>query len=63
MAEPEKQLLNIGELHQHSFEEPPQSFTSFMYELCVDMTIGQYARILGYEKVCIPCGDAVVKKG
>jgi len=63
MGAPEKQLLNIGEVHQHAFEEPPHSFASFVCELCGDMIIEPYGRILGDKKVCIPCRDAAVKKG
>ena len=59
---PEDQLLNVGEVHQHPFEEPPHSFASFVCELCGDMTVEPYGRILGEKKVCIPCRDAAVKK-
>lgn len=63
ISAPEDQLLNIGEVYQHPFEEPPHSFASFVCELCGDMTVEPYGRILGEKKVCIPCREAAVKKG
>jgi len=62
LSAPEEQLLTIGAVHEHLFEEPPHSFDSFVCELCGEMTVEPYGRILGDKKVCIPCRESAARK-
>ncbi|RMG56190.1 MAG: tRNA CCA-pyrophosphorylase [Acidobacteria bacterium] len=63
MSAPDEQILNIGEVHNYSWEDPPHSFSSFVCDRCGEMVAEPYGRILGDEKVCIPCREAAVKEG
>jgi formylmethanofuran dehydrogenase subunit E len=62
LGAPEEQLLTVGPVHEHQFEEPPYSFDSFVCELCGEMTVEPYGRILGDKKVCIPCREDTARK-
>ncbi|MGW8223280.1 MAG: FmdE family protein [Syntrophobacteria bacterium] len=62
MGAPEEQLLTVGKVHEFQFEDPPHSFDSFVCELCGEMTVEPYGRILGDKKVCIPCRESAAKK-
>jgi formylmethanofuran dehydrogenase subunit E len=55
MNAPEDGLLNVGEVMDYKWEEPPHSFDGFVCESCGEMAVEPYGRILGEKKVCIPC--------
>ncbi len=57
MNAPEDQMLNVGEVFDYPWTEPPHSFDSFVCDLCGDMVVEPYGRILGDKKVCIPCRE------
>lgn len=59
---PDEQILTVGRIHEHRIEEPPHSFDSFVCELCGEMTVEPYGRILGDKKVCIPCREAAARE-
>ncbi len=63
MTTPEAQLLNISEVFEYKWTDPPHSFDSFVCELCGEMVVEPYARILGEKKVCIPCREKAAGKG
>ena len=54
---PEDQMLNIGEVFEYAWTEPAHSFDSFVCEVCGEMVVEPYGRILGDKKVCIPCRE------
>ncbi len=62
MSAPDEQILNIGEVHSWTWEDRPHSFSSLVCDRCGEMVAEPYGRILGDEKVCIPCREAAVKE-
>lgn len=58
MGAPDSALLNVGEVFQYDLEEVPHSFDGFVCEVCGEMTVEPYGRLLGDKKVCIPCREA-----
>jgi formylmethanofuran dehydrogenase subunit E len=52
---PEDQLLNISEIFDYVYQEPPHSFNSFVCEECGEMVVEEYGRLKSGKKVCIPC--------
>jgi len=58
MNAPEDQLLKVGEVFERKWEDVPHSFDSFVCELCGEMTVEPYGRVLGDKKVCIPCRES-----
>ena len=57
MTAPEDQLLNVGEVFEKRWQDPPHSFDGFKCDLCGEMTVETYGRVLGDKKVCIPCRE------
>jgi formylmethanofuran dehydrogenase subunit E len=55
MNAPQERLLNVGEIFEYPWKDTPHSFDGFVCELCGEMTVEPYGRILGEKKVCIPC--------
>ncbi len=55
MSMPAEQIFKIGEVFDRKWEENPHSFESFVCDLCGEMTVEPYGRLLGDKKVCIPC--------
>ena len=52
----EDQLLNVSEVFDYDYKEPPHSFESFVCEECGEMTVLQYGRISkDGKKVCQDC--------
>lgn len=63
MTMPEESLLNISEVFEHTWTDPPHSFDSFVCDLCGEMVVEPYGRILGEKKVCIPCREKATRGG
>ena len=63
MTMPEEQLLNISEVFESKWTDPPHSFESFVCEQCGEMVVEDYGRILGEKKVCIPCREKATGRG
>jgi len=57
MSAPEGQLLNVGGVVEQKWEDCPHSFDSFVCDLCGEMVVEPYGRVLGAKKVCIPCRE------
>jgi len=57
MNAPEDQLLNVGELFEKHWQDSPHSFDSFKCDMCGEMTVEPYGRLLGDKRVCIPCRE------
>ena len=57
MGAPEEQLLIIGEVIEHKWQDPPHSFDSFVCESCGEMVVEPYGRLHGNKKMCIPCRE------
>jgi formylmethanofuran dehydrogenase subunit E len=55
MSMPDEQLLNIGEVVAHPYQQKAHSFDSFICADCGEMVVEQYGRIRGDDKVCISC--------
>ena len=64
MGAPADALLDVGDVVDYKWEEPPHSFDGFVCESCGEMTVEPYGRPLGDKKVCIPCYEkATGRKG
>jgi formylmethanofuran dehydrogenase subunit E len=57
MNAPAEDLFHTEEVCDYKWEEPRSSFESFVCDLCGDMVVEPYGRILGDKKVCIPCRE------
>jgi formylmethanofuran dehydrogenase subunit E len=62
MNAPQDQLMVVGDVVDHPWQDSPHSFASFVCDLCGEMTAEPYGRIWGAKKVCIPC-RAKAEKG
>jgi len=62
MNAPQEQMLDIGEVFDRPWTEPAHSFDSFVCEMCGEMTVEPYGRVLGDKKVCIACREKSVGK-
>lgn len=62
MSAPEDQLLSVGDVVERAWEDSPHSFDSFVCDLCGEMTVEPYGRVLGHKKVCIPCREKSEEK-
>jgi formylmethanofuran dehydrogenase subunit E len=58
----EDQLLSVGDVFERTWEDSPHSFDSFVCDLCGEMTVEPYGRVLGDKKVCIPCREKNVEE-
>jgi formylmethanofuran dehydrogenase subunit E len=54
---PEDQLLLVSDILAYNWTEPPHSFAGFTCDLCGEMTVEPYGRLLGEKRVCIPCRE------
>lgn len=52
---PTGQLFRVEAPRDHTWKDHPHDFDSFVCARCGEMTVQSYGRILGDEKVCIPC--------
>ncbi len=57
MNAPEDQLMKIGEVFEKPWTDPAHSFSGFVCEICGEMTVEPYGRLLDDRKVCIPCRE------
>jgi formylmethanofuran dehydrogenase subunit E len=55
MKAPAAQLLVISEVFEYHWKELATAFESFVCESCGEMTVESYGRLLGAQRVCIPC--------
>lgn len=63
MNSPEDQLLLVSDILAYNWKDPPHSFASFVCDLCGEMTVEPYGRLLGEKRVCIPCREKAVQTG
>ena len=62
MGAPDSALLTVGEVFQYDLKDIPHSFDGFVCDLCGEMVVEPYGRLLGDQKVCIPCREAAIGK-
>ncbi len=62
-AAPVEAVFNVSEVFDYKWEEPVHSFDSFVCDECGELVVEPYGRILGEEKVCIPCREKAAAKG
>lgn len=60
MIAPEGELLKVGEVFHYDTPLKGESFDSFLCERCGDMVVESYGRIVGGQKVCIPCQQEIL---
>jgi len=60
LSAPEEELLTGGEVFERPWVEGAHSFSSFCCERCGEMTVEGYGRLLGAQRVCIPCREAAL---
>ncbi len=63
MAAPEDKILKVSEITPHELPKPVESFASFTCEHCGDMVVERYGRVVGSQKVCIPCHEEMLANG
>ena len=55
MSAPDEMILDISEVFEYDYQEPPHSFNSFVCESCGEMVVEEYGRIKNGKAVCIDC--------
>jgi len=55
MTAPQDKLLSVGEVAPFQVERHPSTFATLVCDRCGEMVVEGYARVLGKEKICIPC--------
>jgi len=55
MNAPDEMMMNISEVYNYDYQEPPHSFAGFVCDDCGEMVVEKYGRLKGDKKVCIDC--------
>ncbi len=55
MSAPEEMIMNVSDVFEYVWVEPPHSFDGFVCEECGEMVVEKYGRVKGDKKVCIDC--------
>lgn len=55
MSVPDEAILSVAAAVDYHLEEPVHSYRSFICEICAEMVVEDYARMKGYQKVCLSC--------
>ncbi|MDZ7778011.1 MAG: TraR/DksA C4-type zinc finger protein [Bacteroidales bacterium] len=55
MNAPDDKIMDISDVFEYQWNEPPHTFNGFVCEECGEMTVMEYGRIKGDKKVCIDC--------
>jgi formylmethanofuran dehydrogenase subunit E len=51
----DNEILEISDVFDYDYQEPPHSFAGFVCEECGEMVVEKYGRIKGDKKVCVDC--------
>ena len=57
MNAPEEKIMNISEVYEYQWNQPPHSFNSFVCEGCGEMTVSEYGISIEDKHVCIDCSE------
>ena len=57
MDAPEEAILTVGRPFPMNGKKPSETFASFVCDLCGETVVEKYGRIVGGQKVCIPCQE------
>jgi formylmethanofuran dehydrogenase subunit E len=57
MDAPEDAILHVGRPFPMNGKHPSETFASFVCDLCGETVVEKYGRIVGGQKVCIPCQE------
>ncbi len=57
MGAPEEMIMDISDVFEYQWNEPPHTFNGFVCEECGEMTVMEYGRIKDDKKVCIDCAS------
>jgi formylmethanofuran dehydrogenase subunit E len=60
MGAPDEKLLAVSEIFHHDIPQTPHSFSSLVCDRCGEMVVESYARVVGDERVCIPCQERLI---
>jgi formylmethanofuran dehydrogenase subunit E len=55
LGAPQEALLSVGEIFDRPVVRPVDSFASLVCDACGEMVVEGYARLVGEQRVCIPC--------
>ncbi len=58
MNAPQEMILDVSEVFDYDYQEPPHSFNSFVCDECGEMVVEEYGRVKGRKRVCIDCATA-----
>ncbi len=61
MNAPDEAILKVGEVFEHPLPRKSEAFASFVCERCGDMVVEKYGRVVGAQRVCIPCQEALTE--
>ena len=57
MNAPDEMIMNISDVFDYNWVEPPHSFAGFVCEDCGEMVVERYGRLKGNKHVCIDCAN------
>jgi formylmethanofuran dehydrogenase subunit E len=62
MQAPQDKILALGEIRTVAVVPKEETFDAFACQRCGEMVIEAYGRIVGEQRVCIPCQEALLAR-
>lgn len=63
LSAPEEELFTVSELFEYEVAPKSESFDVFVCDRCGELVIESYGRVVGGQKVCIPCQGELLAGG
>jgi formylmethanofuran dehydrogenase subunit E len=57
LAAPEEEILVVGDERRFDMPKSSETFASFVCERCGENVVEKYGRVIGQQKVCMPCQE------
>ena len=61
LSGPEDGMFSVSEVFDYEVAAKEEDFSSFVCSRCGDMVVERYGRVVGDDKVCIPCQEAMLE--
>jgi len=60
LTAPEADMFAIGEVFDYDVPAKEENFASFVCDRCGDLVVESYGRVVGDQRVCIPCQEVLL---
>lgn len=61
LTAPEEGMFTVSEVFDYTVAAKEEDFSSFLCARCGEMVVERYGRVVGDDKVCIPCQEATLE--